>query len=64
MRCDTCKFWDKTNDSLGSCHRYAPKPVVKETTESRARCAVAWPRTKAREWCGEWSVKVEMEAQE
>jgi len=64
MKCGTCKFWDETNESLGSCRRHAPRPAVKETTESRTGCSAAWPRTKGRDWCGEWSVKVEMEAQE
>jgi len=64
MRCSICKFWDEINKSLGSCHRYAPKPVIKETTESRTSCTIVWPRTKDREWCGEWRVKVEVEAQE
>jgi hypothetical protein len=64
MRCGTCKFWDQTNESLGSCHRYAPRPIVKEITESRTGCRAVWPKTKAREWCGEWSVKVEVELQE
>jgi hypothetical protein len=64
MKCGTCRYWDELNKTLGSCHRYAPRPVIKETTESRTSCAVLWPKTKEGEWCGEWSVKVELEPQQ
>jgi hypothetical protein len=64
MRCQTCKFWNETNESLGTCHRYAPRPVVKEGTGNRRRVVPLWPKTKADQWCGEWSVRVEVEAQE
>ena len=64
MKCRTCKFWDETNKSLGTCHRYAPRPVIKEGTESQVSFFPVWPRTNAEQWCGEWSIRVEVEAQE
>lgn len=62
MKCQTCKFWDETNESLGTCHRYAPQPRVKEETGNRIRVVPLWPKTRAEQWCGDWSVRVEVEA--
>jgi hypothetical protein len=64
MKCKTCKFWDETNGSLGACHRYAPRPIIKEGTENRISVFPLWPKTKAQQWCGEWSVRVEVEPQD
>jgi len=61
MRCRTCRFWEEINQSLGRCHRYAPRPRVKEGTGNRMSLIPLWPKTKADEWCGDWSVRVKGE---
>jgi RNA recognition motif-containing protein len=57
MKCQDCLYWqisDHQRDE-GACRRNAPKPahVATDWLEG-ALLRVAWPRTKAFEWCGEF----------
>ncbi len=57
MKCQDCLYWqisDRQRDE-GACRRYAPKPahVAGDGSEGELQ-NVAWPRTKAFEWCGEF----------
>jgi hypothetical protein len=47
LHCKMCVFWEAINATLGTCRRYAPRPIdVKE--------AVAhWAETRADEGCGD-----------
>lgn len=51
-RCDTCLFWHEIppeGEANNECRRCAPLP-------GSGRQAV-WPKTKARDFCGEWKKK-------
>lgn len=49
-RCERCQYWHYTEfDS--ECRRHAPVPMTVHSTEK-------WPRTKARDWCGEFLLDI------
>jgi hypothetical protein len=64
MRYNTPSFSNETNRSLGRRHRLAPCLRGKEGTENQISFLPIRPRTNARQWCSEWSARVEPVAQE
>ena len=64
LRCETCRFWEggiSEVASLGLCHRYAPRSLARHPIEGPEFLDAVWPRTKEKEWCGEWAAKMEVE---
>ena len=57
MKCQDCLYWQQSSKQReeGACRRNAPraKHVERDWPED-ALCLIAWPRTKASDWCGEF----------
>jgi hypothetical protein len=62
--CATCANWKLANpdpsrprtassETLGECHRYAPRPVVADR-DTFNNATTVWPVTRADNVCGEW----------
>ena len=65
--CKSCAFWlpDMEDEDIGSCQRYAPRPVFvedlrkssmtcAEAKEKRSYSAIIWPETCSNDGCGDW----------
>ena len=55
-RCETCRWWDPEGSertATGECHRRSPQ-------EQDAQHIGYWPRTRDRDWCGEWEQNTEI----
>ena len=60
MRCETCKWYEKTEIRQGECHRMPPAVVFGvNTIAGRQMGGVmsVYAPTKADGWCGEWDGK-------
>ena len=58
-RCDGCIFWayfGEGETDIGHCHRHAPIPEPEDTIGD---ASTFWPRTRASDWCGEFSAAPE-----
>ena len=67
LKCETCKFWEEGRSeipSVGLCYRYAPRPEIIHPVEGPEFMDAIWPRTKDKEWYGEWTAKVEIEVED
>jgi len=57
-QCKNCAFF--ANDGFeryGTCHRYAPKPVVYDLKDAGEMCIhqpAIWPAVEPHEFCGEF----------
>lgn len=66
-QCDECRFWDDMDrdtkeDSkiLGSCRRYAPKPLSYDSEVSESpQIECGFPAVFGDEWCGEFGARRE-----
>jgi hypothetical protein len=56
--CDNCKRWKDFGGKHGECRRNAPVAVITVPFEGTDRYT-AWPRTEAKDWCGEFLAKRE-----
>jgi hypothetical protein len=65
VTCGSCKFWSTEigTPSAGLCCRHAPRPRITNPTEGHGVLNTRWPGTKEEEWCGEWSAKIEIDAE-
>jgi hypothetical protein len=57
MKCQDCLYWQISDDQRdeGACRRKAPRPThVKSDWSGGSLHSIAWPRTKAVDWCGEF----------
>jgi hypothetical protein len=57
MKCLDCLYWQVSDHQRdeGACRRNAPKPAsIANGWSESTLLSVAWPRTKAAEWCGEF----------
>jgi hypothetical protein len=57
MKCQDCLYWQVSDQQRneGACRRNAPRPSrVKKDWSEGALYGIAWPRTTAFEWCGEF----------
>ena len=57
--CKHCRFFHSTGDTLGECHRYAPRPIViNAKTQAQSNLSIyemaQWPTVGAGENCGEF----------
>ncbi len=57
--CQNCKFFRKFNteyygieNTIGRCHRYAPRPTSERDAESWG-----WPIVSVDDWCGDFQGK-------
>ena len=57
--CRTCGFWKVDQHDIGYCVRHAPsRPLVISTSIYDAdRMPGLWPRTRAHDFCGEWTAE-------
>ncbi len=53
-QCSTCRYWRETDDDLGICRRYAPRPFVSPNAEEQGGWIAHWPLVLNTNWCGEW----------
>ena len=51
--CEHCHFWVGPGSGQGECRRYPPEIVAELYTTPVA----SFPRTAARDWCGEWRLR-------
>lgn len=59
-RCDSCRLWRRLTAESGTCHALPAAPVLYDpglpaSLPPPGGWRVAWPRTDASEFCGEWS---------
>lgn len=47
VACESCRFWERTNECDGMCRRNSPFP---DTTSHEAY----WPLTLSSDWCGDF----------
>lgn len=61
LACSQCQFWKIISDSpaRGECHRYAPKPIIKEKAQASGpiQLLVIWPITYGDNICGDGLAK-------
>jgi hypothetical protein len=58
FRCVNCHWFDKDGFDTGDCHRNPPIP---DKTKLRSSVtARKFPRVSEYDWCGQYSVKIEM----
>lgn len=55
-RCSGCKFWENFySGNLGECRRMPPTMQLPDGSSA------VWPKTSARDWCGEFQAKPDPE---
>lgn len=80
LQCNTCKFWEMIGDtgaietstietpSVGLCRRHAAPATLATVTNSlegaRSILVAQWPRTKEKDWCGEWEHQVKTQTED
>jgi hypothetical protein len=56
--CENCVYWEALEgprETLGSCHRHAPMPVLHDAwPDTKPARDAWWPLTAPDDWCGEW----------
>lgn len=52
--CEDCEFFTFDSNTLGTCQRYAPRPVERRMGKDTSDLEVDWPWVKTGDFCGEW----------
>jgi len=55
MKCESCKFWECTENNFGICKRHAPSPIVTMKVDEMSY-QIVWPLTGKDDSCGEYKV--------
>ncbi|MCI0499067.1 MAG: hypothetical protein L0Y36_05235 [Planctomycetales bacterium] len=59
ISCANCVYYEKTEETHGECHRYAPHPnsamyVPKADSVGQIKFDIHWPRVYDNNWCGQF----------
>jgi hypothetical protein len=59
--CENCSWWleledeyDNPIETVGECHRYAPRAYSSNRIESHSETRALWPHTFAKDFCGDY----------
>lgn len=60
MNCKICKYWKSSNNKVGVCTKYAPKPATINDKYGNLNVEdyfAIWPQTLDTESCGEGVIR-------
>ncbi|MGH8017002.1 MAG: hypothetical protein ACREIA_01720 [Opitutaceae bacterium] len=52
--CGQCTYWKNVDSNTGECRRHAPQTIA-FTVDQDLKFESRFPRTKASDWCGDFS---------
>lgn len=54
MRCETCSYWQPTEESDGGCKFYPPQLTQWTDAANISHTISLFPQTDSSDWCGQW----------